>query len=626
MSCICYVCKGQESKPDHDKFVPSAFTLTSSTGNLLISSYSLSIDQGYLGFRLNRYISVHACDSIVVFPTWTIEDCLFIEVYSATTLIGLGKVLLAQCSFENPQKITDFEWFTDQIVEVEVSMDFIPAESKEPNAVAVYRETLTYEEQYRLHLKVRVNDIETDHKVQDSALALKEEVWQQVTVAGISADIEIVLVSGEAKTSLLLPKTGNMTVHTAVSIPASEGNFLALYVVPFYSYFLAESSNTIFFQMARSNNIWLDSLDEQTILSISLKSPLFSEGITNDICLPIQDIADSFDYQFTSYSPEDKLVIRCSSNNQLLGVGILKLTEIPSLPLSRAFQSCIQIGYNSCQIWLTVNPRARDQTELKAENRGNQNTILKNLTYKDPVFLDVLELLEYKIQKMQNKNQLLTTANNKILTKNEWLKKKISELERAPNLNDYKQADVKKKPRSENVVKDNYEGICACGRPNPKFKGYCEECVKKIKADYERVLNWFTPIEKKHKELEDKFININGRKILLELKIKRLEERIAKPIVVGDDQDLEAAAQMAASLKKIQEEIINLQQESESTAQIYLRQEEQIKGEIKKVENEKDAGIKGIEEMNANISKNEEQVAQAKDRLVFKQYFNEKYG
>jgi hypothetical protein len=504
-------------------------------------------------------------------------------------------------------------------------MDFFPAESKEFNAVAVYRETLGSEESDKIHMKVRVNDSQVDHRIKDAVLAYKTEIWQLVSVSDINDEVEVTLTCDKKETSLILPKCEKSVLYTAVPTPLMEGNFLALYLVPFFSYFQVESSNTVFLQIAKSNNIWIESLAENTSLLISLKSPLWSEGVNNEVTLNIQDFNETFDYQFVSYTLDDKIVIKCMEEGKLAAVGILKLREIADVQPGKSFQSSLQIGYNSCQVWLTVNPRKRDLNEIKAEGHAELAKTTQKLTFKDPVFLDVLELLEFKINKMKNKNLMVTTQNNKISTKNEWLKKKITELERAPNLSDYKKAEAKKTVKTDAVKKEVIDGICSCGRPNPRFKGYCEECVKLIKADYERVFNWFSPIEKKHKDLEDKFININGRKILLELKIKRLEERIARPIALNDDTDIETAAQLKASLKKLQEDIVNLQQDSENTADMYLKQEQQINKEISRVMKEKESGVKVIQEMNSKISSNEEVVAQAKERLVFKQYFNEKY-
>lgn len=628
MSCICYICASQESSPLHSSFVHSAFTQVSCTGNLYIHDYFISCEQSYLGFRLNRFLSIHALDSVLVFPTWTIEDCLFIEIYQNTTLIGLGKIFLAQCSFDGMQNITKIEWFTELTPQVSVNMTYQPISVSAPNCVAVYRETLGNEESEKLHIRVKCENNEIVHKIKDFSLAFKEEIWQQVVVVENKFDVELVLECEEKKNSLILPKPKSVPIYSAIPTPGADEKLLALYIVPFFSYFLKESSNSLFLQVQKVANVWIESLAEGTVFNVALKSSMCSEGVNNEVSVPIQEFGECFEYQFISYTPEDKIVIKCLEDGKLSGVGILKLKELAGLSPDTPLQTSAQIGYNSCQFWITCRPRARDENAVKLE--GNQdvlNLTNKKLTFKDPIFLDVLELLEYKINKLKKKNSLETTQINKVNSKNEWLKKKISELERAPNLTDYK-ANLTKKTgsKTETIKKEAYEGICGCGRPNPKFKGYCEECVKNIKATYERVYNWFSPIEKKHSELENKFISINGRKILLELKIKRLEEKISRQVEVGEDDEIETAMELSANLKKIEEEIKNLQYDSESTANLYIKQQVQLEKEIEKNSSEKEKFGKDVEQLKVGIVKNEEIVEVAKERVAFKQYFNDKYS
>lgn len=627
MSCVCYICASQESSPCHSSFVRSSFTQQSCVGNLYIHDYFISCEQSYLGFRLNRFLSIHACDSVLVFPTWTIEDCLFIEIYQNTTLLGLGKLFLAQCSFEGLQNIADIEWFTDITPQVSINMSYQPTIIKNPNCVAVYRETLAFEEADKLHLKVKSQGNESIQKIKDFSLAFKDEIWQLVVVDEIKSDVELVLEGEGGNSSLILPRCkGVVPVYSAIATPGIDGNLMALYVVPFFSYFSQEPSNSVFVQIQKISNVWIDSLPEGTVFNIALKSTLFSEGVSNEVSLPLEEFSDTFEYKFISFTPEDKIVIKCLEDGKLSGVGILKLKELTGISEDVAFQTSAQIGYNSCQFWITCKSRPKDENAVKLEGKSLLNQTSKRLTFKDPIFLDVLELLEYKINKMKKKNTLESTQINKVNSKNEYIKKKILELERAPNLNDYKNNTNKKGSKPETVKKESYEGICGCGRPNPKFKGYCEECVKNIKATYERVYNWFSPIEKKHSELEKKFISINGKKILLEMKIKRLEERVSRPVELKEDDEIESAKELAANLRKIQEEIQSLQQDTENTANMYMKQQDKLEKEIEKNLIDKEKAGKDIENLKKVIVKNEETVEEAKERIAPKQYFNDKYS
>lgn len=626
MSCFCYICSNSNQIESHIDFVRSEFTEKSCVGNLSIGSYTISIPETYLSFRLNRSMSLKDCETELIFPTWTIEDCLFIEIHAPDRLLGLGKLFLARCSLPGQQEVTDVEWYTDITAQVSVRLQYYAFESKKYNAFVIYRQSLIGEntEKYTLISRIAGND--TQIKLKDASLGFREEYWQYVGTFEAEQEVECLLVAEKNSTSLMLPKA-NIPKRCTIQTPDYDGNFLCLYVIPYFSQYLVDSSTTIFFQMSLSNNIWISSLQENTIFSVSLKSPLFSEGIQNEVSILVTELTDIFEHQFVSYSADDKLVFKCLEDDRLINVGILKLIDLPSIELNKAYATSAQIAYNSCQFWLTVQSRQRDAREIKKE--GNEKNLERNtkLTYKDPVFLDILELMEHKINRIKHKNSLINTQIQKVNSKNEILKKRINELERAPGISDYKAASTNRpKPKQENTIKKEMtEGICGCGRPNPKFKGYCEECVKTIKISYEKLLNWFTPIEKKHKELEDKFIGINGRKILLETKVKRLEERISKPIEFDEDSGIESAAELMMNLHKIQEEIKNLEEDAENSTNIYSKQQQDLQKELDKRKAEEEFQKKEVVKLTKEINETENKVANANERMVFKQYFNEKY-
>ena len=140
------------------------------------------------------------------------------------------------------------------------------------------------------------------------------------------------------------------------------------------------------------------------------------------------------------------------------------------------------------------------------------------------------------------------------------------------------------------------------------------------------MFNWFNPIETKHNTLEDKYTNFNARKILLEGKVKKLEEKVSKPININEGQDFETAAELAGNLRKLEEEVQNLEEESQNTANLYSKQQKEYQAEIEKLKTDQekksqiiDLAKKSIEEVNKNMS-------EVNDRIVFKQYYNEKYG
>lgn len=626
MSCICYICKNSGQVESHEGYVESDFTVKNCVGNLYIQGYTSSADSTYLGFRLNRCMCIIPADITVVLPTWTIEDCLFIEIHSENKYIGLGKLFLSKSRLSGTEELKDIEWYTDIVTEISIDINYKPVTITQINAVSIYRKTILIESE-KIELTVKIAGVEYQHKIRDSSLGFKQEIWQLLGTCDKSTEAECILKSTEKRTSLVLPSCIQFPAHCNIPTPEFEGNFVNIYVIPFFSWFIESSSNTVLIQLPSSTNIWLGSLQPSTVLNLSLVSSISSESVDNETEVSVNDITDIFEYEFVSFTSEDKIVIKCLEDNKLISVGILKLKEIPGLEAGKPFETSAQIGYNSCQFWITVNPRERDKAEVRVSGHAKYIDIPpEKLTFKDPIFLDVLELLEYKINRIKQKNSLVTTQVNKVQSKNETLKKKISELERAPSIADYKTPLAKSKPKTESIKKEVYEGICGCGRPNPKFKGYCEECVKNVKAEYERVFNWFNPIETKHKSLEDRYMNINTRKILLESKVKKLEDKISKPINIEYDSGIESAAETAANLRRLEEEIKNLEEESENTADLYAKQQQEYQAELEKRKAEQEKQKKYIEEFDKHIADIEKNVAETSDKLVFKQYFNEKYG
>lgn len=53
---------------------------------------------------------------------------------------------------------------------------------------------------------------------------------------------------------------------------------------------------------------------------------------------------------------------------------------------------------------------------------------------------------------------------------------------------------------AEKVKKEQTYQICACGGVDPEFKGYCQECVKKMKAKYDYLHEKFTALNSEYEE------------------------------------------------------------------------------------------------------------------------------
>lgn len=70
------------------------------------------------------------------------------------------------------------------------------------------------------------------------------------------------------------------------------------------------------------------------------------------------------------------------------------------------------------------------------------------------------------------------------------INKKIQELDELSRKKKIEETNIlvgeekPKKSQNKNKMTEFYRSICQCGAKNPKFNGYCEECLKKMKKRY----------------------------------------------------------------------------------------------------------------------------------------------
>lgn len=215
-----------------------------------------------------------------------------------------------------------------------------------------------------------------------------------------------------------------------------------------------------------------------------------------------------FSQIFLSSDINDKLVVKLftskdgEKSQSLKYVGMIKLKETFGLKFGNNYETIIQLGPEALEIVLNFEDRKSDDHALKPEGSVSEfkEPEPANLTFKDKVFFDVLDLMEFKIHKITQKNTLTKIQIKKIQTRNELIKKQIFELEHSNPITEFDnlvQSSALKSKRlgnSQSVKKiDSSEmtpriEICGCGNGNPKFRGFCENCVKRLKEQYERVL------------------------------------------------------------------------------------------------------------------------------------------
>lgn len=126
-----------------------------------------------------------------------------------------------------------------------------------------------------------------------------------------------------------------------------------------------------------------------------------------------------------------------------------------------------------------------------------------------------LELIKSQIQNFKKENSNLAAQilrEQKIVAQQ---KKTIEELESIVNRSEASTTSTSSKKTQAkplditkvNKAKELFNSICICGAANPKFKGYCGECLKKIKGEYEQILNEYLPLNEKLENLSQKNIS-----------------------------------------------------------------------------------------------------------------------
>ena len=79
-------------------------------------------------------------------------------------------------------------------------------------------------------------------------------------------------------------------------------------------------------------------------------------------------------------------------------------------------------------------------------------------------------------------------------------------------------------------------------------------------------------------------------------------------------------------MRKLEEEVKGLEEESENTANLYAKQQQEFQAELEKrnIELEKKKAV--VEDCDKKITDIEKNVAEAQEKIVFMQYFNDKFS
>lgn len=128
--------------------------------------------------------------------------------------------------------------------------------------------------------------------------------------------------------------------------------------------------------------------------------------------------------------------------------------------------------------------------------------------------LSELDQLKLKIQNFKRENATLATQlireQKIIVTKTKTIEELDSIINRAESTGSANFDKKKSKPLDQTKVNKArllFNSICICGAPNPKFKGYCKDCLQKMKDEYDKVLTEYLPLNEKLENLSMKNLN-----------------------------------------------------------------------------------------------------------------------
>ena len=163
-------------------------------------------------------------------------------------------------------------------------------------------------------------------------------------------------------------------------------------------------------------------------------------------------------------------------------------------------------------------PKSQSSVKLEEKKEKSQNVSEEKPGRRNN--LSELDQLKLKITTLKKENATLATQLTReqkiIVVKN----KSIEELEDIINRSEASLTNYKKpsKPVDQakiNKARELFYSICVCGAPNPIFKGYCKECLEKMKTEYEKALAEYLPLNEKLENLSMKNQNHNLKFIYL---------------------------------------------------------------------------------------------------------------
>lgn len=128
----------------------------------------------------------------------------------------------------------------------------------------------------------------------------------------------------------------------------------------------------------------------------------------------------------------------------------------------------------------------------------------------------------------------------------------------------FSKGDPKSTTLSQNSTTSSLN-ICACGSTNPKFRGYCSECLIKLKATFDRYLEKFKKLSEEYesyagadqKKADDKLRLMKNKIEQYEIKLSESEmvDVIGRHEGLSKSDENRAFAEFKVTVESLKQEI-----------------------------------------------------------------------
>ena len=568
--------------------------------------------------------------------TKTVEDELVVEVYHGNLLLGETGVVLRTCNFDGRE--LDLEVpsdFYEERIMLTICMNYTPFHTG-ADVYHLYRQTCVQLVDATLTISTAQGTLVAT-ALSDARARYKANVWHYLESVGPQTSLQVQLDCRQPgkKAVQSFREALDLSTGSKADPRFLEIGPMTLYICPGMSILQASPSNTLRLTLPKSNSFLKDS--DLSTFSISVKSPLIAEETDNEKVLSKSDLQDAYEnedleeyasFNLTTMSAEDKLVVTVhgmqGSTRSIKAIGLVKLVEMPGLQYQQWSKCLLQCGEEVVELRVMLQKEDAQATRSKT---GSIPSVTANMG-KSKVFFDILDMMDYKLGRIRQKNSLLNVQSGKLKKTREVQKRQLFELEHAPARAEFKsilQRSQKRQGDSKPVKAEEEMSICMCGALNPKFRGYCEKCVTKLKADYEKIRKWFEPVNKSFTDYERKLKSWHTRKAALEYKLTRLEEKLQQPFVVEQSDDSKQVRDLMEEFAKLQVDKELLEQESNVNFEKLDAEEEAALGVIQQTDEEIATAASEYEEVQHRNESINRDIEGTKTEVQEAQQFYEKH-